>query len=110
MTAEYYAGPSNLAIRGTKPQGHSALVDDIPGVIPTLPRSDAILINEEIDTVGGCLLSTIKRHWRDEIAAVFAVASFCGVIFTLLSPSFNSVEVCIAALILGFLYSLTRML
>lgn len=55
-------------------------------------------------------MSTIKRHWRDEMAAVFAVASFCAVIFTLLSPSFNSFEVCIAALVLGFFYSLTKML
>lgn len=55
-------------------------------------------------------MSTIKRHWRDEMSAVLAVASFCGIIFSLLSPSFTSFEVCIAALILGLLYFVTKML
>lgn len=55
-------------------------------------------------------MSTLKRQWRNEMSAFFAVASFCAIIFVLLSSSFNSFELCLVALILGFIYFTVKIL
>lgn len=55
-------------------------------------------------------MSTLKRHWRNEMSAFFAVASLCAIIFVLLSSSFNSFELCLVALVLGFIYFMVKTL
>ena len=56
------------------------------------------------------LLSALKRHWRDETSMVFGVASFCFVVYVLLSSSLTSFELCIATSMLSFFYFMKKVL
>lgn len=54
-------------------------------------------------------MCTFKRH-RDETSMFLVAGNLFALVYMLLSPSFSSFEICVAAAMIGFFYFMKKVL